>query len=455
MITASLKTHFVRLRRRTVKEKIDSLPQNPGVYLFKNNKGDIIYIGKAKNLKSRVKSYFLDTIEFGTKTYSLIQSIDDIDYIEALSELEAFILEAELIKKHRPKYNINLKDDKSYIYIVIRPEKVLVNAKEVNFPILLNLRKSDLKKSDLSFGPYPDTSAARYVIRALRKIIPYRDCSLNKFNKYKKLERPCLYGHIGLCSAPCLLNVSSDEYRKSILKIKKILSGSTVKLLKSLNSKMNEASKETKYEKAASYRDVLNKFKYIRQNFKAAESYIENPYLVEDIAINSMKDLKESIPILNKLPKRIECYDVSNISGKDAVSSMVVATNGRLDKKEYRKFKINIKNNPDDFEMIRETLHRRLNNSWTLPDLFVIDGGKGQVSAAKEVMILNEINIPVIGIAKRFETIIYFDNNEYGEVNLARDNDGLKLIQVLRDEAHRFARKYHHFLRLKTLVRMK
>src|SRR3989344_1661677 len=329
-----------------IREKVDNLPKTPGVYLFKNIKGNIIYVGKAKNLRSRVKSYFQDILGVETKTYALVQKINDVEYIEALSELEALILEAELIKKYRPKYNINLKDDKSYIYIVIRAEKVVMDGKRPILPAIFNLRKPDLieaklttsSKNDISFGPYPDSAIARYIIRTLRKIIPYRDCSLNKFYRYARLCKPCLYGHMGLCSAPCTASISPKEYGKDINKIKKILSGGAVGMLKSLNLRMKRSSREMKFEEAASYRDIISKFEYIRQDFIAAENYMENPYLVDDMACGALKSLMEGVSIIKKLPGRIECYDISNISGKDAVASMVVATDGRIDKNEYRRF---------------------------------------------------------------------------------------------------------------------
>ncbi len=435
-----------------VREKVNSLPKSPGVYLYKDIKGEIIYVGKANNLRNRVKSYFQDIFGVETKTYALAQRVNDIKYIEAFSELEALILEAELIKKYHPKYNINLKDDKSYIYIVIRPEKVIISGKKYTLPRIFNLRKSDLIKGDLSFGPYPDSTAARYVIRALRKIIPYRDCSMNKFERYAHLHKPCLYGYIGLCSAPCTESISPKEYGKDINKIKKILLGGTTGVLRTLNLRMEKASREMEFEKAALYRNILTKFEYVRQDFIAAENYMGNPYLVDDLALGSLKSLMENIPIIKVLPRRIECYDISNISGKDAVASMVVATDGRIDKNEYRRFRMQGSNKPDDFGMIRETIRRRIKNNWLLPDLMIIDGGKGQISSVWDVLNEENINIPVIGITKRFETLVYRFDDEFKEVVLPRENEGLKLIQRLRDEAHRFAQKYHHLLRLKSIT---
>ncbi|MEZ6255787.1 MAG: excinuclease ABC subunit UvrC [Patescibacteria group bacterium] len=444
--------------------QVKALPNVPGVYIYKNAKKQIIYIGKAKNLKKRVGSYFFTKLELGTKTYALVQNICSMEYIEALSELEALILEASLIKTHKPKYNVAQKDDKSYLYIVIVSEKLTKNNKIITLPKVLLARQKDLDdgtiKPQALFGPYPHGDTAKYMLRYIRKLLPFRDCSPSKFSKHQKLNSPCLYGHIGLCQAPCLNNVDVDLYKKDIKSIKRLLSGDSVKLLNDMEKSMQQASKEKRYEEAAHYRDLLKKFAYLRKSFKTADSYVENPYLVEDLITESLEELVNNIPNLNDLPNRIECYDISNISGTDAVGSMVVATGGRLDKSSYRRFKINSKNTPDDFGMLREVLTRRLNRElttssnvkkWGFPDLLVIDGGKGQVSTVKSVLDELHLEIPLIGLAKRYETIVYFEQEELCELVLSKRNAGLKLLQKLRDEAHRFAQAYHHKLRLQRI----
>lgn len=461
-------------KQEELRNFVSELPHVPGCYLFKDTKGSIIYIGKAKNLRSRVGSYFNTGIEVGTKTHALVNRINDIQYIEAASELEAFILEAELIKKHRPKYNINLKDDKSYLYIVIR-ENTISN---VNIPLIITARKTDLIDSDIVFGPYPDGTTAKYVVKTIRKIFPFRDCSSNKFHLHRKLNRPCLFGDLGLCTAPCVTSTSIDLelYKKNINQIKKLLSGEKISVLKNLKTEMEIASKEQNYEVAAKYRDLISKFEYITKSFRSPNTYMENPYLLDDIAQKSIEDLKDIIPNLtrlHKIPFRIECYDIANISGKEAVGSMVVATNGKIDKTEYKRFKIKLKNTPDDFSMLREVLFRRFSHlervkistglpdkklkTWPVPDLIVIDGGKGQLSSVLEVaktLGIDVINdIVIVGLAKRLETIVYIDTatGEFKEIILDRNNYGSKLLIQLRDEAHRFGQKYHHYLRSKKL----
>ena len=437
------------MTKQELKIRIQSLPLNPGIYKFLDKKGIVIYVGKAKSLRNRVRSYFQDNLEVGSKTYALVNRISEVDFIEVLSEFEALILEAELIKKLRPKYNISLKDDKSFLYIVIRSEKLLINDRTAGVPRILTARKTDLEEKDVVFGPYPDGSTAKYIVKTIRKIIPFRDCSSSKYARYQKLGRPCLYGHLGLCSAPCTANISLEGYREDIKRVKKLLSGKSAQIVNTLKREMEKAAKKEDFEKAANYRDIVQKFDYIRQSFKTAGKYLENPYLVDDIIAKSLDELVKNITIVKSLPSRIECYDISNISGKEAVGSMVVTTDGRIDKSEYRRFKIKFKTQPNDFEMMSEVLGRRFNNNWPKPDLIVLDGGKGQVSAGLDSLREKNINVPVIGLAKRFETIVYKDDGNFIEVNLSKDNEGLKLLQRLRNEAHRFAQKYHHQLRLR------
>lgn len=441
-----------------LKDKVNNLPHVPGVYIYRNSAGRVIYVGKAKDLKNRVKSYFAVELDPGTKTFKLVQQIEDMEYIEVFSELEALVLEAEMIKRYKPKYNIALKDDKSYLYIVIRKEKLKVGGKKRVLPKLLTVREGDIKETDVTYGPYPSANTAKFIVKAIRKALPYRDCSAGKYNRYQNLGRPCLYGHLGLCQAPCVSRISAEDYRKEIKKIERFLSGDSEKIINSLKKHMEKASGEQRFEDAAGFRDKLQKFEYVRRQYKSPEKYINNPYLVEDLLNKALDELLVNIEILDRLPKRIECYDISNISGKESTGSMVVSIDGRLKNSEYRRFKIKLKNEPDDFEMMYEVLKRRFKREkskskgrWGIPDLVVVDGGKGQVSAAIEALGELSIKVPVVGLAKKEELIVYMESGKFKEIMLSRDNEGLKLLQRLRDEAHRFARKYHHHLRMKKL----
>lgn len=438
-------------------KKVKKLPKRPGIYKFFDANNQIIYVGKAKNLNSRVKSYFATNLISESKTHALVQNIVDLKYIETESEIEALVLEAELIRKYRPKYNIQLKDDKSYLYIVIRKEKVHIVNKDIYLEKILTARRPDLKTKDISFGPYPDATITKHIIRILRRVFPYRDCSISKFNAHAKLNRTCLYGDIGLCSGPCVNTAETiTEYKKTIKNLKKFLSGKSTGLLKSLEKEMYKASKEKRFEDAVKFRDLLSKFMYIRQQQIGTQKYIDNPYLLSDIRDAALTELKNTIPVLHSLPVKIECYDISTISGKDAVGSMVVAINGDITTSEYKKFKIRKRDIPGDFDMMAEMIGRRFKRDWELPDLIVIDGGKAQISVVLAELKdlsqqLNKTIPPIIGLAKKHETIVYLYNNKFVELVLPRDNEGLKLLQRLRDEAHRFAQKYHHALRLKSI----
>lgn len=445
------------MKNENLEIKLSKLPTFPGVYQFLDETGEVIYVGKAKNLRNRVKSYFRINLKQDSKTQALVENIRDLQIIEVSTELEALILEEKLVKKYQPKYNILLKDDKSFLYIVIRDGLVKDREREVNFPIIISARKTDLKDSDIFYGPYPRTSVARYVLRTLRKIIPYRDCTKSKFQTYKGIGKPCLYGHLGLCQAPCTNDVTPSEYKKEISKLMKFLDGNFRKIITDVENEMKEESKNENFEKAAKLRDILKKFEYLTVNDSKINSIVENPHLAYDLISESLDTLVKEIPILKDFPERIECYDISNISGKEATGAMTVAINGKLDNSEYRRFKIKLKDTPDDYSMMKEVLKRRfkramIDDSWSLPNMIVLDGGKGQLSAGLQVMEELGQDVPMISIAKREEILMYVRAGQFHEVKLPRQSEALKLIQRLRDEAHRFSRKYHYQLRLKKLL---
>ncbi|NMB69682.1 GIY-YIG nuclease family protein [candidate division WWE3 bacterium] len=446
----------------TVKEKVRALPLEPGVYLFKDIKGTVIYVGKAKQLKNRVSSYFQSGILPGTKTYALVSRIADMEHIQVESELEALILESDLIKKYRPHYNIIQKDDRTYLYIVIRPVHITTSGGEATIWSVFTARETDLKARDVIYGPYPDGGTAKEILRKLRPIFQFKDCSETKFSRFKKMGRPCLYGHLNLCTAPCIYNEPKDIaiYTKNIKNLKAVLSGKSKNLLNQFKKGMDKASKAQRYEDAIYYRDMMEKYKYVSSKFRSSEKYILNPYLIDDLAEKALKNITLMIPILKSVPKRIECYDISNVSGKEAVGSMVVAVDGKVNKREYKRFKIKRKDSPNDFFMMQEVLERRLLHSipdtkkvpWPVPDLLVIDGGKGQVSAVLKVVKNLNLDIPVVGLAKRFESLVYKTQESYVIASFPKDTEGMKLIIRLRDEAHRFAQAYHHMLRAKKFI---
>lgn len=419
-----------------VREQVSALPDKPGVYLYRDGEKKVIYVGKAINLKNRVRSYFQSTEKLGPKTEALVASIDAMEYIEVESEFEALLLEAELIKRYKPRYNIVLKDDKSYLYIKITTNEEI--------PRISTARRENLEGVTY-FGPFPSAATAKNVLKTIRKIFPYRSC--------KTLPKtPCLFYHIKLCPAPCAQYVSADHYRNMIDQIILFLEGKRKVIERDIEKQITSAADELRFEDAARLKKQYDDLRYITQSFRRPEDYIENPNLKEDERLKTLEELRDALKehlLLPTVPQRIECYDISNTQGKQAVGAMVVFANAEPDKREYRKFKIRTKDTPDDFSMMREVLKRRFNNEWALPDLIVIDGGKGQLQIAHDV--LNEIglNLPVISLAKRLEEIFVKVENEFVSIQLPRRSPALRMLQYIRDEAHRFGITFHRTLRAK------
>jgi excinuclease ABC subunit C len=421
------------------------LSTQPGIYLFLDERGKILYVGKAKNLKKRVSFYFLNNIDLGTKTSVLVSQIAKIKTIVVGSEIEAFLLESAYIKKYKPKYNIKLTDDKSYptIRITIKDEcpKVLIARRpDDSLPV----------GRSIYFGPFPNAAGAlRVVLKTIRKIFPYQSVP-------NHAKRICLYNHLGLCPCPPMFNSLEEksEYRKNIKHIIDFLSGKTKKIIRELEKERDIQSKNENFEKSNLLQNKINAIKLITGPFYNTKLDLDvNPNLSDDLKDNEIQDL---INVLNannisvKSLERIECYDISNISGTNSVGSMVTFINGEKNGSEYRKFKIRSLNTPNDFSMMDEVLRRRMKHSeWPMPNLLIVDGGKGQVSIAKKVFEDLNLDIPLIGLAKREETIV---TSGLKEISLPKDSPALKLIMRIRDEAHRFAITYHRKLRSKSML---
>lgn len=420
-----------------------SLPTKPGVYIYKDEKGRVIYVGKAKDLKKRVSSYFSNKA-LDAKTLKLVSEIRSLDHILVNSEIEAFLLESTLIKKHKPFYNIKLIDDKSYPYIAI--------TKGVS-PAIVIVRNT-LDKNAEYFGPYTDAGALKTVLKLLRKIFPYQSVK-------NHAKRTCLYYHLGLCPCVQVHPENIENYKKNLSRIKKFLKGETKSVIKDLKKDQNDFIKLEEFEQAA---DVQKKIDFIdlitSENYDPFR-YMEQPdYYYQRITdeLNSLEQILSPYFSDIKL-KRIECYDISNFQGKEATGSMVVFVNGDKSSKDYRRFKIKLKDTPDDFFMMREMLNRRFkHDGWENPDLIVIDGGKGQVSAALTALVNRGKNIPLIGLAKREETIVLPQKQmglklEFLEIKLPNETGGINLLRRIRDEAHRFAITYHRLLRKKQFLK--
>ena len=418
---------------------IKTIPSKPGVYIYKNNERKIIYIGKAINLKKRVSQYFQTDHALGYKTSRLVSEIDDISFKTVNSEIEALVLESSLIKQYHPKYNSQLKDDKSYVYISITKDKI---------PLVKPAFKSTLNQDDIFYGPFPDSRSVKSLLKTIRYIFPY-------YSK-KHADKKCLFCHIGICPGP---KPNLKEYRLTISKIKKLLGGNFNKLIKELSIEMKIASKLENFELAKIRRDQISSLNYVISGWKNLNNLYQDIEFIQDKYQKATDELKLILcpyfPNLSKL-NRIEAYDISNLGLKYFVGAMTVYQGGKINPSEYRQFKINSKITPDDQFMIKEIVYRRLKHlDWEYPDLIVVDGGKPQVSAAIQAIeiqlkslnndLKEEIKsqiLPIIGLAKKFETIVIKTGDDWQEINLPKNSPSLRLLQQLRNEAHRFANKY-------------
>lgn len=421
------------------------IPHKPGVYIYKNAAGEVIYVGKAIDLRNRVSSYF-NGRPTNSKTAVLVQNIASLETILVESEIEALILEANLIKKHLPLYNIRLTDDKDYLYIVITNE---------DYPKIVTARKKDVIDASKWFGPFPSATTVKTTLKKLRRIFPW--CSNPVGSRTNKeitgaegvrSGRPCFYYHIRLCPGACIGAISKEDYRKTLTRFSKFMDGKKQELVDELTGEMNTFSTNLQYEEAAGVKKIIEGISYLTSPNKI-QGYLENPNFLEDLNNRALEELQKALN-LSGLPSRIECYDISNFQGHESTGSMVVLTHGEIDKSQYRKFKIQITGKPDDFAMHAEMMRRRLKHKeWPLPQLFLIDGGRGQVRASFEEMEKAGVNVPVFGLAKQMEWLYPPD----GEVvKLPKRHLGLRLLQKIRDESHRFAITYHRKLRAKAFL---
>lgn len=387
------------------------IPENPGVYLMKGNNGKILYIGKAGNIKRRIKSYFIRANE--TRIEALLKKTRNIDFKVTDSALEALVLEAEMIKKHKPPFNVREKDDTSFLYVVVTEESI---------PRVILMRERNIKEINTkrAFGPFTSASQIREGVRILRKIFPW---NVHTEKELKNFKKPCFDYGIGLCPGACAGNLDKKSYLKTIKKLVLFFEGKKIKVIREFEKEMKSAVEKLEFEKAEKLKHGIFSLKHIR-----------------DVATISRSDfvvMKES----KMRYHRIEGYDISNISGSMAVGSMVVFEGIYPKKSAYRKFKIRSITGSNDTGMIKEVVERRFRHDWPHPDLILIDGGKGQVSAAEEVLSKSGLVIPVLGIAKGKNRK---KNETIGEMPRWVDGD---ILVKIRDEAHRFAISYHRKLR--------
>lgn len=424
---------------------IRKIPETPGVYIMKDAHSAVIYVGKAVNLRRRVKSYFIGVHD--DKTTRLVSEISRIDHQQTDSAIEALMLEAKLIKKYNPKYNVLAKDDKSYLYAWVSREK---------YPKIELLRGTDLsritEKNPRLFGPYLSGQSLRAALDFMRKIVPYRSCRTLP-------KKKCVYGHIGLCDAPCIGAIGAGEYKANVRQLISFLNGNKKGIIRTLIARMRMASGTQEYEKAAKLRDKINALSHI-----------------QDIAVLA----KDDTPTIYR---RIEGYDISNIGGKMATGSMVVFRDGQPEKSEYRKFRIKTISKSDDTAMLAEILKRRLKHTeWETPDLILVDGGRAQINAAISTLnshsrtestalryreSIEEHWIPAsAGMTKKKQTEINKPVDSIPIVGITKGPDRKKdefifaggvgernyqLFKQVRDEAHRFARGYYVLLHRRTV----
>jgi excinuclease ABC subunit C len=435
----------------TLAQKLKELPKDPGVYFHKDARGEIIYVGKAARLNNRVRQYFQKSRMHDPKTDALVSEIHDTDWMVVESEIEALFLEAEMIRRYMPRYNILLRDDKSMSYIRIDYDS--------DYPTVTTTRRP-LDDGARYFGPYPSTVSVRTALKLLRRIFPFAT------KRTPNQKRATLYYHLGLDPGLEEGKTSLDAYRANLRRLIAVIEGKRKNIEKDIEKDMQRAAKDKDFEQAAKMRNQL----FALQNLNKQVIFSDKEFLdiSKDHALTELVDLLT----LPKFPARIEGYDISHMQGTDVVASMVVFTNGVSDKSEYRKFKTK-KDHNNDFYNMNETLKRRLSEknrkAWGLPSLILIDGGKGQLDAA--IRARDEAGcaqVPFIGLAKREEQIVIqhgksnvtlneqamhklggfkTDSEDFTLVNMPHNTNLVKLLQRIRDESHRFAVTYHSVLK--------
>jgi excinuclease ABC subunit C len=455
-----------------IRKKLTELPHKPGIYLMKDRFGTVIYVGKARDLRRRVSQYFHPSRRLGwdPKFKALVESIHDLDVHVVRSEPEALLLESKLIKEFHPRYNVSFRDDKRFLML-----KVNLNDPIPRFT-LTRFKQDDGARY---FGPFVHSSALRNTLNLVRRQFHLRGC--RPLTPNERDYRHCLYGNLKFCTAPCINNVTHEQYLQQVLAACDFLSGHCEEMQEQLDAEMKKASLARDYERAALYRDAIAD---LRSTTSKTKTFERVPYTLP-MALDSQKDLVELGAVLGLPgpPMRIEGFDISNISGTFAVASLVSFKNGRPDRANYRKFKMKTVVGQNDFACMAETVRRRYTRllresktgrdkeilhdgtettrsarsrqpvtakSPSLPDLILIDGGKAQLGAAcAELEKLGLGHVPVIGLAKEFEEI--YRPGEAAPLRLSHDSGALKLLQRVRDESHRLANTYNAALRLRKI----
>jgi excinuclease ABC subunit C len=427
------------------REKVKTFPVTPGVYLMKDSLGRVIYIGKAVNLRSRAGSYFTQQATVDRRTSELVPEIADIDFIPVDSEVDALLLEARLVKDVQPKFNTELKDDKTFPYLEITIREP--------FPRVEFTRKPRPRGTKL-YGPFTNARKLRGAIAVLQQIFRFRNCALDirEDDERWRWFRPCLLASINQCTAPCNLRVSKEDYRRDIRRLILFLDGKKDSLFQELRAEMQQAAVDLKFERAARLRDQIAALENL--NLRGDLREHAQPEVFQVDPKRGVRGLQKVFD-LPQPPRRIEGMDIAHLQGGETVASLVQFIDGLPFKHGYKRFKIRTVDGVDDFASMREVVSRHFRRlqqeGEPFPDLLLIDGGKGQLSAAMEAFRQTEIKPPfTISLAKREEEI-YLPNEPEPRV-LSRHSYALRLLQYVRDESHRFAQSYHHLLRKRSTL---
>ena len=423
--------------------KVKTFPQSPGVYLMKDAAGVVIYVGKAKNLRSRAGSYFLKAAAEDSRTANWVGEIADIDFVECESEVDALLMESRLVKDIQPKHNKELKDDKTFPYLMITTHD--------EFP-RVEVTREPKERGVKLYGPFPSAGALRGAMSVLQRIFKFRTCTLDISESDEKWQwfRPCLLASINQCTAPCNFRISKEDYRRDIRRLQTFMEGGKKKLLKEMSDEMMSASKSLDFERAAVLRDEINMLSRLEERGE-----LDTHAQPEVFYVDPKKGLTglQRVLALSETPRVIEGMDIAHLGGGETVASMVQFIDGLPFKPGYRRFRIQNVDGIDDFRSLYEVVSRRFrrlsDEGESFPDILLIDGGKGQLNAAMAAFRDQEIQPPtVISLAKREEEI--FRPGESESIKLSKHSYSLRLLQYVRDESHRFAQHYHHILRNKS-----
>ncbi|MDP6542171.1 MAG: excinuclease ABC subunit UvrC [Phycisphaerales bacterium] len=448
-----MENDFIALNNEKKRKKLAKfsslLPDFPGVYMMKDSAGTILYVGKAGSLKKRVGSYFRKSTVVGPWKQGMLPEIDFVETIDCEDDWEALLLESRLIKDHRPKYNSMLLDGKTYPYIVVTIKDEFPGVFVTRSP-----RDKEFRGAKL-FGPFASSGALNNAVLFLQTVFKFRTCSLTirEDDKSNRFFRPCLLHAIGRCLAPCANRISRAEYQSEIDQFLKFMLSKRSAMLRDLKKLMDDASHNKEYEEAGRLRDQIHAIEKLSDRTKHEEEWQSEVTIFAANPADSMRSLAKALHAGREL-RCIEAFDIAHLQGSETVASKVCFVDGRPHKDGYRRFKIKTANN-DDYKSMREVISRRYRDAGEglelYPDLIVIDGGKGQLSAAMEGLSVFAEKPPlVISLAKKEELIYLTTQNE--PIKLGRNNLGLKLVQAIRDEAHRFAQHYHHLLRKKRVL---